>query len=149
MTKSDHSFPRDKAEGPGNAIATQNHQTIREWAARHQAEPATGETTASGPATIDVRDGGPGIRFNFPGVSRFRPITWDEWFAHFDEHGLAFVYEAEVFDRAYELWHERGGGDGHDQQDWFEAERQLRVPGGGPISRYRFVTPSRPRMGRC
>lgn len=29
---------------------------------------------------------------------------------------------------AYALWEERGGGDGGADQDWFEAERQLRAP---------------------
>jgi hypothetical protein len=29
---------------------------------------------------------------------------------------------------AYILWQARGGGDGEAEQDWFEAERQLRVP---------------------
>ena len=27
--------------------------------------------------------------------------------------------------RAYERFHERGGEHGHDQEDWFEAEREL------------------------
>jgi hypothetical protein len=40
-----------------------------------------------------VRDEGAGIRFNFPGVARFRAITWDEWFEHFDSHALTFVFE--------------------------------------------------------
>ena len=29
---------------------------------------------------------------------------------------------------AYALWQERGGGYGGADQDWFEAERQLRTP---------------------
>jgi hypothetical protein len=33
---------------------------------------------------------------------------------------------AEVQRRAYELYVQRGGGDGRDKEDWFEAERQLR-----------------------
>ncbi len=33
---------------------------------------------------------------------------------------------AEVQRRAYELYVKRGGIDGHDKDDWFEAERQLR-----------------------
>jgi hypothetical protein len=43
-----------------------DHEVIRRWAARHSAEPATGEATASGPGTITINDGGAGIRFNFP-----------------------------------------------------------------------------------
>jgi hypothetical protein len=107
------------------ALATKDHDLIRGWAERHRAEPATGEATASGPSTVHVMDGGAGIRFNFPGVARFRPITWDEWFDNFDRHGLTFVFEEEVADRAYEYWQARGGGDGHDRDDWFQAEQEV------------------------
>lgn len=80
----------------GEVLATDDHKLIREWAARHAAEPATGEATPSGPATVNVQDGGAGIRFNFPGAAPFRPITWDEWFRNFTEHDLVFVYEDDV-----------------------------------------------------
>lgn len=73
--------------------ATRDHQLIQRWAAQHQAEPATGEQTASGESTVQVNDGGAGIRFNFPAAGRFRPITWDEWFGNFETHELVFVYE--------------------------------------------------------
>src|SRR5436853_786350 len=76
----------------GWSMATRDHDVIRAWAARHRAEPATGEATASGPATIHVNDGGVGIRFNFPGAGRFRPISWAEWLDHFDRNRLTFVY---------------------------------------------------------
>ena len=42
---------------------------------------------------MDVHDGGAGIRFNFPGVRRYRSIEWDEWIEHFRKHELVFVYE--------------------------------------------------------
>src|SRR5687768_8491712 len=74
-------------------LATRDHDVIRGWAAQRQAEPATGEATPSGPATMDVSDGGAGIRFNFPGAGRLRPITWEEWFENFDGHQLTFVFE--------------------------------------------------------
>jgi hypothetical protein len=76
--------------------ATRDHELIRKWAVRHQAEPATGERTASGDATVTVRDGGAGIRFNFPASGRFRPITWEEWFDNFETHELVFVYERDA-----------------------------------------------------
>lgn len=122
-------------------LATKDREVIRQWAARHGAEPATGEATASGPATITVNDGGAGIRFNFPGAGRFRPISWDEWFDNFDRYRLIFVYEENVADRAYELWQRRGGGPGNDQEDWFEAERQLGRKEGSvpPNPNYRLV----------
>ena len=81
------------AQPAGATVATDDRELIRAWASRHSAEPATGEATASGPATVNVQDGGAGIRFNFPAAARFRPISWDEWFQNFDEHALLFVYE--------------------------------------------------------
>ena len=131
-------FPQGKAEDASSVIATRDHEVIRQWAARHQAEPATGEATRSGPATVGVQDGGPGIRFNFPGIARFRPITWDEWFEHFSRHGLTFVYETELPDRAYALWNAGGRRHGHDKEDWLEAERQ-QAGSDPPAARYRFV----------
>ena len=74
---------------------TRDHDNIRRWAEQRRAEPATGEATVSGPATHNIKDGGAGIRFNFPGVSLFRPITWGEWLTNFDVHQCAFVYEDE------------------------------------------------------
>jgi hypothetical protein len=89
----------DALTGP---VATRDHGVIRRWAERRQAEPATGEATASGPATADVRDGGVGIRFNFPGFARLRPIPWEEWFDNFERHQLTFVYEGQP--EAGESW---------------------------------------------
>jgi hypothetical protein len=120
------------------ALMTRDHGVIKQWAERHSAQPATGEATASGPATAQVNDGGAGIRFNFPSVARFRPITWEEWFENFDRHGLTFVYEEEVADRAYEFYQRRGGEHGHDQDDWLEAERQMHKPG-ALSARYRLI----------
>jgi hypothetical protein len=74
-------------------VSTRDHVIIRRWAAARQAEPATGEATKSGPATVNVNDGGAGIRFNFPGTGSFRPIEWDEWLENFDRHQCAFVFE--------------------------------------------------------
>ena len=130
--------PGTSGDGP-RAIATRDHEEVRRWGARHRAEPATGEATRSGAETVHVRDGGAGIRLNFPGIGRFRPITWDEWFEHFDRHHLMFVYEEEIADRAYAVWQARGGGHGHDRRDWFEAERQLVAAGARPMSRYRLT----------
>jgi hypothetical protein len=81
---------------PGKVLTTDNREVIREWAAKRAAQPATGEATESGPATVDVRDGGAGIRFNFPGAARFRPISWEEWFDNFTRHDLMFVYEGDA-----------------------------------------------------
>lgn len=126
------------------AWATEDHDVIRRWAERHHAEPATGEATASGPATARVNDGGAGVRFNFPGFARYRPIDWDEWFDNFDRHELTFVYEEDVEDRAHELFESRGREHGHDRDDWFEAEHQIGKPAPGQSARYRLVK-GRPR----
>jgi hypothetical protein len=79
----------DAASAP--VISTRDHSVIRQWAAKRHAEPATGEQTPSGPASLNVNDRGAGVRFNFPGVAKFRPISWDEWFDNFDHHGCIFV----------------------------------------------------------
>jgi hypothetical protein len=85
-------------EAPAGPVATRDHDVIRRWAAQRKAEPATGEATASGPATADINDGGGGVRFNFPGFARLRPITWEEWFDNFEHHQLTFVYESQPED---------------------------------------------------
>ena len=80
--------------------ATRDHELSRRWAVRHSAEPATGERTASGDRTVDVNDGDAGIRFNFPAVGRFRPISWEEWFENFETYELVFVYERDAAGRS-------------------------------------------------
>jgi len=93
-------IPGVRADTPlapaAHVVFTRDHDVIREWAAKRQAVPATGEATASGPATVDVQDGGAGVRFNFPGTGSYRPIAWDEWFDNFDTHECAFVFDNDV-----------------------------------------------------
>jgi hypothetical protein len=86
---------RDEPAAEGAVVlATRDHAVIQEWAALVDAEPATGESTSSGPASaMKVSDGGTGLRFNFPGLARFRTIQWTEWLDHFNRHDLTFVYE--------------------------------------------------------
>jgi hypothetical protein len=90
----------ERPPAESEVVATRDHALIRRWAAQHQAEPATGEATNTGPATVDINDGGAGIRFNFPGSGAYRPITWEEWFQNFEQHGLTFVYEHDANDPA-------------------------------------------------
>ena len=85
-----------RVDPSAKVLSTRDHGVIREWAARRHAQPATGEKTSTGPATVDVKDGGAGVRFNFPGQGQFRPITWNEWFENFDRHECAFVYDNEA-----------------------------------------------------
>jgi hypothetical protein len=139
---------RDKRPGVRIA-ATTDHEQIRAWAARHHAQPATGEATTSGPATVHVNDGGAGIRFNFPGFAPLRAITWDEWFENFERHDLLFVYEEAdrdaIASRAYAVWLRHGAEHGRDQDDWLQAERDLRRDAGGdaPSVRY-WIVKNRP-----
>jgi hypothetical protein len=77
----------DQERTGSETLATRDHEVIRRWAAKRTAEPATGE------GVVDINDGGAGIRFNFPGVSRFRPMSWGDWLEHFDHHRLTFIYE--------------------------------------------------------
>ncbi|MEO8077465.1 MAG: hypothetical protein ABI818_14140 [Acidobacteriota bacterium] len=87
----------DSPAGSGaKVVSTRDHEVIQQWADKRHAQPATGEATASGPATVDVNDGGAGVRFNFPGQGMFRPIAWDEWFENFDTHECAFVFDQDV-----------------------------------------------------
>ena len=79
-----------------HVVCTRDHEVIRHWADSRQATPATGEATPSGPATIDVKDGGAGVRFNFPGTGTYRPISWEEWLGNFDAHECAFVFDNEA-----------------------------------------------------
>jgi hypothetical protein len=39
--------------------------------------------------------------------------------------GSSTEYGDEIARRAYELYQERGGEDGHDVDDWLQAEREL------------------------
>jgi hypothetical protein len=77
----------DISPDDSRTLATRDKEVIRRWAERRHAEPATGF------GTVDVNDGDAGVRFNFPGASPFRGISWDEWFANLDAHGLVFVFE--------------------------------------------------------
>lgn len=91
-------LPQQDGAATPHLIGTRDHALIRAWADYHSAQPATGEETASGPATVDVNDQGTGLRFNFPAASRFRSVSWEEWTAHFDDAGLVFVFEVHSAD---------------------------------------------------
>jgi hypothetical protein len=93
LTRASMPQESDVIQDRGVILATRNHELIREWARRHSAEPATGEQTASGQATVDVHDGGARIRFNFPAAAAFRPISWEEWLECFERDHLVFVFE--------------------------------------------------------
>ena len=68
---------------------TTDHDEIRTWVEEHDGTPATVKGTGDG------EEAGV-LRIDFPGGAgsdRLQPLEWDEWFAKFDESGLAFVYQ--------------------------------------------------------
>src|SRR5438105_15843713 len=73
----------------GETRTTTNHNEIRKWAEARGGKPATVKSTESG--------GEAGVlRIDFPGYSgkdSLEEISWDEFFAKFDEKNLAFLYQ--------------------------------------------------------
>src|SRR5436305_8633187 len=68
---------------------TTNHDEIRKWAEARGGKPATVKRTEN--------DGEAGVlRIDFPGyrgAGSLEEISWDEFFAKFDEKNLAFLYQ--------------------------------------------------------
>jgi len=65
---------------------TTDHDEIRRWVEEHDGRPTR------------VRDTGDGgvLRIDFPGGAgedQLEPISWEDWFATFDDRGLAFLYQ--------------------------------------------------------
>jgi hypothetical protein len=71
---------------------TTDHEFIRKWAEERDAVPSAVKGTGGGED--------PGIiRLDFPGYSgegKLEPISWDDWFAKFDENDLALIYQEET-----------------------------------------------------
>ena len=70
---------------------TTDHDEIRSWVEEHDGAPASVRGT---------EDGGEAgvLRIDFPGGTgeeQLEHISWDEWFAKFDENELAFLYQQE------------------------------------------------------
>jgi hypothetical protein len=68
---------------------TTDHEEIRGWVEQHDGTPASVRGTESGDP--------PGVlRIDFPGGTgedQLEHISWDDWFAKFDQNGLAFLYQ--------------------------------------------------------
>jgi hypothetical protein len=73
----------------GESRTTTNHDEIRKWAEARGGKPATVKSTES--------KGEPGVlRIDFPGYrgqDTLEEISWDAFFAKFDEKHLAFLYQ--------------------------------------------------------
>ncbi len=71
------------------STTTTDHDEIRRWAEERDGRPASVKGTGD--------DDDPGIlRIDFPGGAgedSLEPMAWDEWFAKFDENGLAAILQ--------------------------------------------------------
>lgn len=73
---------------------TTDHDEIRRWVEQHDGKPVSVRETAGG-------DEAGVLRIDFPGGAgddQLEEISWDDWFAKFDENGLAFLYQEEKAD---------------------------------------------------
>ena len=71
------------------AHTTTDHDEIRRWVEEHDGKPASVTGTEDG-------DSAGVLRIDFPGGAgedRLEHISWDDWFAKFDENELAFLYQ--------------------------------------------------------
>ena len=83
----------DEPERPGRSLVTTHHEVIKEWAEARGGVPATVEGTEHG-NHLGV------LRFDFGEPTEgLRQVSWDEWFATFDERRLNFIYQEERSDR--------------------------------------------------
>lgn len=75
-------------EREGRSLITRDHGAIQAWAEARKAQPATVKGTRHGDH-LGV------LRFDFPGYGgdTLEHVSWDEWFATFDERKLNFIYQ--------------------------------------------------------
>jgi hypothetical protein len=68
---------------------TVDHDEIRRWVESHDGRPVTVRGTEEG-------DEAGVLRFDFPGGAgsdRLEEISWEEWFAKFEDSNLALLYQ--------------------------------------------------------
>lgn len=77
-----------------SSVTTTDHDEIRTWVEEHDGHPATVRGTGRGDE--------PGVlRIDFPGGAgedALEHISWDAWFAKFDEEGLALLHQEQKAD---------------------------------------------------
>jgi len=85
--------PDERPERDGRSLITTDHRVIRQWAEERGAKPATVPGTEKGDR-LGV------LRLDFPGYGGgdLEEVSWDEWFATFDERGLHFIYQETTSD---------------------------------------------------
>ena len=76
------------------AKVTTDHEEIRNWVEERGGNPARVKTTDKGGSGGLLRIDYPG----FSGEDTLEEITWDEFFAAFDDNNLAFLYQDETKD---------------------------------------------------
>src|SRR3954452_16422128 len=84
--------PDQEPEREGRSLVTTHHEVIKQWAEERNATPATVPGTE--------HDDHLGVlRFDFGGDNDdLKQVSWDEWFATFDERRLNFVYQEQRSD---------------------------------------------------
>ena len=73
---------------------TTDHDEIRRWVEDHDGSPASVKGTESS-------DEAGVLRIDFPGGAgdeRLEHVSWEDWFAKFDESQLAFLYQKKKAD---------------------------------------------------
>jgi hypothetical protein len=84
--------PDDEPEREGRSLATTHHEVIKQWAEDRGGAPATVEGTEHGDH-LGV------LRFDFGGENEnLRQVSWEEWFATFDERRLNLIYQENTAD---------------------------------------------------
>jgi hypothetical protein len=89
------SSPEEHEERPGRSLWTTDHETIRAWAERRGATPATVPGIDRGDRTGALR-----LKFRRGEADDLDEIPWDEWFRAFDERRLRFIYQEHTSDGA-------------------------------------------------
>ena len=77
------------------STTTTDHDEIRRWVEQHDGKPARVR------GTQDAGDHTGVLRIDFPGGAGeqdLEHIGWDEWFATFDDAGLALLYQQQKAD---------------------------------------------------
>jgi hypothetical protein len=89
-TRTGRSLMATKTKSTSNV--TSDHDQIRSWAEERKAKPACVRGTGN-QGDIGI------IRLDFPGYSgedKLEHISWEDWFAKFEEGKLALVYQEET-----------------------------------------------------
>ena len=82
------------------AMTTTDHDRIRRWVEARDGTPAAVAATESSDDPGILR-----IRFSDESADQLDAIEWDEFFAKFDEAGLAFLYQDKTADGGTSRFH--------------------------------------------